>query len=48
MNSSIYIIIANADIILLEASVTLSVTFSVDTLEDILLSLQNLLTDRDE
>ena len=40
--------IENADIILLEASITLSVIFSVDTLENILLSLQNLLMNRDE
>ena len=38
----------NADITLLEASITISVTFSVNTLEDMLLLLQNLLTDRDE
>ena len=38
----------NADITLLEASITISVTFSVNTHEDMLLLLQNLLTDRDE
>ena len=38
----------NTDITLLEASITISVTFSEDTLEDILFLLQNLLTDGDE
>ena len=38
----------NADVTLLYASITVPITFSVDTLEDILLLLQNLLTDRNE
>ena len=38
----------NADITLLEVSITISVTFSVDTLEDILLLRKNVLADRDE
>ena len=38
----------NADITLLEAYITISVTFSVVIFEDILLLLQNLLTDWDE
>ena len=36
------------NITLLEASITISVTFSVGTLEDIFLLPQNLLTDQDE
>ena len=47
MNFFIYIIIENADIILLEASITLSVTFQYTLLKTLLL-LQNLLTDWDE
>ena len=34
-------------IILVEASITILVAFSVDALEDMLLLLQNLLTDQD-
>ena len=38
----------NENIILLEASIIVSVTFLVDTFEDTLLFLQDLLTDWDE
>ena len=38
----------NSDITLLEASITISIPFSVGTPEDIHLLLQNLLTDQDK
>ena len=38
----------NADITFLEASLTISVTYSINTFEDTLLLLENHLTDRDE
>ena len=38
----------SADITFQEASIVISVTFSFDTLEDIIPLLENFLTDRDE